>query len=146
MFMAMPNTIIQSRPRVNINIQHIGLPFFKLKALFTEQRSRSLKTDLIPDENPPKMYRTPDGIEWQFIQTFADYDEMNTFREENQCRSRYDGEKWCRIRFVCKRTSSHNCKFMLLAMKTTKQEYHFYKHGEHNHNDNNEDELAQRSK
>jgi hypothetical protein len=95
----------------------------------------------MPPENPPKIYRTPDNIEWQFLQSFSDFDKMQQFRAENQCKNTWDCEKWGRIRFVCKRKRSHNCKFVLLAMKTTNQGFHVYKHGEHKH-----DKLAQRSK
>jgi hypothetical protein len=41
-------------------------------------------------------------------------------------------KKCCRLRFYCKRRYyTNNCQFMLLAMKTSSNAYHVYKHGEH---------------
>jgi hypothetical protein len=119
---------------------HIGILAILnlIKSLITEKRLAHQKTELMPaDENPPKICRTPDNIEWQFLQTFSDLDKMHKFRLENQCyQTGCDDEigKWCRIRFYCKCRFSHGCKFMLLAVKTTTQEYLVYTHGEHKHN------------
>jgi hypothetical protein len=87
----------------------------------------------MPDANPPLIHVTEDNVEWPFIQTFADYEIMNKFRRKNQCKSE-GNEKQRRIRFHCssRRYSSDNCQFMLLALKTTNNRYHVYKHGEHN--------------
>jgi hypothetical protein len=92
--------------------------------------------ELMPDANPPAIFRTEDNIEWTFFQTIPDYTKMDKFRYKNQCLSRkskvLDEKSW-RIRFACQRKRRHNCEFMLLAMKTAKKGYHVYKHGEHNH-------------
>jgi hypothetical protein len=45
--------------------------------LITEKRSRHFKTDLMPPENPPKIFHTPDNIEWQFLQTFLNCTNFN---------------------------------------------------------------------
>jgi hypothetical protein len=90
--------------------------------------------DLMPEENPSKIYCTPDNIEWTFLQTFSSYDRMQKFRRKNKCQSVKSNAKWCRIRFHCNGQYNENqCKFMLLAMKTTNQGYHIYTHGKHNH-------------
>jgi hypothetical protein len=86
----------------------------------------------MPDANPPKSYRTSDNIEWTFLQTFQDYDQMQKFRQKNKFQSRAGDEKFRRIRYFCIRINKNNCKFMLLAFKTTKERYHVYKHGKHN--------------
>jgi hypothetical protein len=87
----------------------------------------------MPDANPPKIFHTPDNAEWTFLQSFADYDKMQEFRHKNQCKTKTYVDVWLRIRFNCNRRWRHNCKFQLLAMKTTKHGFHVYKHGEHNH-------------
>jgi hypothetical protein len=96
----------------------------------------------MPDENPPKIFRTPDGNEWQFLQTFSDFDQTNKFRHKNQCRSTMDKKDIdsLRIPFYCSRRYYKTinekevckCKFTLMALKTHKGGYHVYKHGEHN--------------
>jgi hypothetical protein len=89
----------------------------------------------MPDANPPMIFRTVDNLEWQFLETFPDYGKMQEFRHKHQSRSETNAnETWCRIRIFCKRKyyKNNNCKFMLLALKTTEQRYHVYKHGEHN--------------
>jgi hypothetical protein len=88
--------------------------------------------DLMPDANPPQSYRTSDNIEWTFLQTFPDYDEMQKFRQTNTFKPSPGDEKYRRIRYLCMRQRTHNCKFMLMALKTTKHRYHVYKHGKHN--------------
>jgi hypothetical protein len=87
--------------------------------------------ELIPDADPPQIYVTADGIEWTFIETFPDYGKVDEFRRKNRCRT--SGAKFWRIRLMCRLKSSHNCKFMMMRMKTTKNGYHVYQHGEHNH-------------
>jgi hypothetical protein len=110
--------------------------FLKMSNQITERRSLIKTTDLMPDANPPTIFHTQDSIEWQYLQTFPNYDKMQTFRSQNKCRSRIYSETWGRIRLFCNRKSTHNCPFMLLALKTTKTRYHVYKHGEHtNHPD-----------
>jgi hypothetical protein len=42
--------------------------------------------ELMPASNPPNILRTPDNIEWAFLQTFADYAQMQEFRLKNKCR------------------------------------------------------------
>jgi hypothetical protein len=88
----------------------------------------------MPDENPPALFRTPDNIEWQFIHTFSDRDKMQKFRRENCCRFITGDKTGLRIRFPCQLKYSDNCQFMLLALRTTKEGYHVYKHGQHQHN------------
>jgi hypothetical protein len=90
----------------------------------------------MPAENPPKIYRTTDNIEWQFLQTFDNYEKMQQFRLQSQCKSSIEHESWWRLRHECNRQFSHNCPFKLLAIKNTKQGYHVYINGEHNHPDN----------
>jgi hypothetical protein len=87
----------------------------------------------MPHENPPNIFVTPDNIEWQFLQTFPDYEKVQQFRHKNQCHSRACDEMRNGIRSFCTRRRSQNCKFVLLAMKTIKQGYHVYKHAEHKH-------------
>jgi hypothetical protein len=84
------------------------------------------------DANPPAIYRTPaDNIEWTFHGTFPDNGKLEKFRYENECRSTHTDKKGVRIRYHCYCRASHGCKFMLVAMKTIKQHYHVYKHGQH---------------
>jgi hypothetical protein len=101
-----------------------------------EKRSRHIRgKELMLDANPPAIYRTADTTEWNFIQTLPDYDQMQEFRQKKQCSSKsssLDKRAW-RIRFYCSRRCYPTCKFMLLALKTTKEGYHVYKHGKHNH-------------
>jgi hypothetical protein len=88
----------------------------------------------MPDANPPAIFRTPENIEWTFLQTVPDYDILQKFRVENRCRDRYKNvEKWGKIRLPCTSKSTHNCPFTLLALKTTTNGYHVYKHGQHTH-------------
>jgi hypothetical protein len=93
----------------------------------------------IPAENPPSTFNSPDNLEWTFLQTFADFDKMDEFRRAHHTRrsKRWFRKSWQKIRLYCDRQRKarrHNCGFMLLAMKTTKKEYHVYKHGQHEHN------------
>ena len=85
------------------------------------------------DENPPAVVGTPDNIQWTFLKTLADYTKMTKCWHENNCTSDARREKSYRIRNYCANKPRRQCKFMLLAMKTTKQGYHVFKHGEHNH-------------
>jgi hypothetical protein len=88
----------------------------------------------MPDANPAKSFCTAENIEWTFLQTFPDYGKLQNLRLKNKCLRKHGLDvKWRRIRYCCHRKNSHNCEFMLLAMKTAKQCYHVYKHGEHNH-------------
>jgi hypothetical protein len=86
------------------------------------------------DKNPPRIFHTADNIEWAFLQTFPDYEKLQKFRLNNHSFASWPGKR-NRIRFYCNsgRGRAQNCKFMLLALKTTKRGYHVYKHGEHNH-------------
>jgi hypothetical protein len=76
-------------------------------------------------------------MEWTFLQTFPDYDKLQEFRHKNKCQlctSKEKDEKALRVRYSCpRRKRMNNCEFMLLARKTTKEGYHVYKYGEHNH-------------
>jgi hypothetical protein len=85
----------------------------------------------LPAENPPEVFCTSDNREWTFLQTFANYDKMQEFRQQNQCKCSGNKKRW-QIRFPCYRRQRQNCGFMLLAKKTTNEEYHVYKYGEHN--------------
>jgi hypothetical protein len=90
----------------------------------------------MPDANPTRIFHTPDNIEWTFLKTFPDYDEMNKFRSKMKSIAPGCGDKnnWLRIRFYCNLRSYYKCKFMLLSLKTTKHRYHVYSNGEqHNH-------------
>jgi hypothetical protein len=88
----------------------------------------------MPDENPPKIFRTTDNLEWHFLQTFPNYGKMQQLRLQNQCKfSTEDAASWYHLRHKCNRLSSHNCPFMLLAIKNINEGYHVYTHGEHNH-------------
>jgi hypothetical protein len=91
-----------------------------------------VETELVPDGNPPSIFRTLDN-EWDFRQTLPDYDTLEKFASENQCTFTPSYEHRSRIRYYCTGRRFGNCKFMLLAMKTTKKRYHVYKNGEHNH-------------
>jgi hypothetical protein len=86
-----------------------------------------VKKERLPDENPKEFYYTPDRIEWKFLQTLPNEEQMKKFCGENHCPYKPQS-----IRFPCNRKLSHNCKFMLLKLKTTQLGYHVYKHGEHN--------------
>jgi hypothetical protein len=87
-------------------------------------------------ENPQKVFCTEDDSEWTFVQTFPDFDQMQEFRRKNQCKTRWDKNAWT-IACHCNRKYTHNCKFILLALKTTKNGYHIYKQGKHKHNNSN---------
>jgi hypothetical protein len=87
------------------------------------------KGEMMPDANPPAVYPM-DDIEWTFQGTFPDNGKLNKFRYEHECNHTTD--RGCtRFRFYCRCRYTNDCNFMLLAMKTTKQRYHVYKHGEH---------------
>jgi hypothetical protein len=113
------------------------LVFFGLYTLIIKIENRALLgrvKQLMPAENPPKTFVTPDNVEWTFLQTFSNYDKFQKLRLKNMCRSRSLNKKMWRFRSTCQRRySTYNCQFMLLTMKNTKQRYHVYKHGEHNH-------------
>jgi hypothetical protein len=80
------------------------------------------------------IFVTPDNAEWTFLQTFPDSENIEKFLRENNCKSwALNNKTWLRKRVSCYRKVSHNCPFMLLAIKTTKKRYHLYKHREHNH-------------
>jgi hypothetical protein len=80
------------------------------------------------------VFRTPDNIEWTFLETLPDYGKMHKFRYEHKCNPRVADEDRLRIRYYCYQRFKHDhCTFMLFAMKTTKKGYHVYKNGEHNH-------------
>jgi hypothetical protein len=84
----------------------------------------------MPVENPPQIYRTPDNTEWTFVQTFADYGQLQKFRRKSHCKISTGRESHRRVRFLCKR---FNCDFQLLALKNTSAGYHVYKTDEHEH-------------
>jgi hypothetical protein len=90
---------------------------------------------LMPDGNPPSIFRTPDNIEWAFFQTLPDYDTFDKFRLKNNCERGGASDRNSRIRCYCMRSHGYKdkCKFMLLAVKTTKRRFHVYSYGEHNH-------------
>jgi hypothetical protein len=98
-------------------------------------------------ENPPAIFLTPDNIEFKFLRTLPDYAKLDKFRHKNHCKKKKALPKYLRFRFSCNycRAYAYNCPFKLLAMKTTKQAYHVYGHGEHKHNNNNHS-AAQKSK
>jgi hypothetical protein len=86
------------------------------------------------DAKAPTKLRTDDNIEWSFFETLTDFDKLDKFREKHQCKVIPAARKCRRIRLLCNRKLHNNqCSFMLLAMQTTKQRFHVYKHGEHNH-------------
>jgi hypothetical protein len=88
----------------------------------------------MPAENPPQIFRTPDNREWKFVQTFADYVQMNKFRRKSRCRLIAGREYNRRIRLPCNcRRSLNSCQFQLLALRTTSEGYHVYTFGEHKH-------------
>jgi hypothetical protein len=87
----------------------------------------------MPAENPPRIFRTADNIEWTFLRTFADFDQMHEFRRKSQCTIIAGRESNQRFRLPCNLKKYRNCQFKLLALKTTKQGYHVYKFGEHSH-------------
>jgi hypothetical protein len=102
------------------------------------KRGIYIKTkELMPDANPQKIFHTPDKMEWTFLQTFSDFNQMDKFRRKmkaniaGRCVNR---DKWLRIRFYCNVRAYYKCKFMLLSLKTTKHRYHVYSNGEqHTH-------------
>jgi hypothetical protein len=88
---------------------------------------------MMPDANPPEIYRTQQDdieIEWTLTGTFPDNKKLEIFRYENECNPTTEREG-PQIRFYCRCRYKHRCKFMLVAIKTTEQRYHVYKHGEH---------------
>jgi hypothetical protein len=87
------------------------------------------------DKNPPRIFRTPDNMEWTFLQTCPDYKKMQQLQFNNRTFALKSDEKRKRIRLYCnrRRERADNCKFMLLALKTNKKTYHVYQHGEHHH-------------
>jgi hypothetical protein len=89
--------------------------------------------ELMPDASPPKLFRTPDNIEWAFLKECSAFDKLEEYRYENQCKYKAGVVTWSRVRFHCNRKFTHNCEFSLLAMKTIKEGYYVYKKGEHNH-------------
>jgi hypothetical protein len=92
---------------------------------------------LMPHEKPPTIFRTTDNIEYKFLQTFSNFDKMEKFRQKNHCQTTKSKKNGSRIRYYCMhRYKMKDCKFTLLAVKTTKKGYHVYKHGEHKHNKN----------
>jgi hypothetical protein len=94
----------------------------------------SKKKELIPDQKPPLIFRTGDNMEWHFLQTFPDFEKMDKFRSINGCQLQVERKKYWRLRLCCGRKYyPKSCKFMLLALKTTKNRYHVYKNAEHNH-------------
>jgi hypothetical protein len=113
------------------------LPNFhlKIKKKILEKRAKCRnEKDLIPDATPPKTFRTVDNIEWKFLKTISDYGKLDKFRHKNRCKTNCCArDSWRRIRYNCNNKLYSKCQFMLLALKTTKQGYHVYKHGKHNH-------------
>jgi hypothetical protein len=110
-------------------------------------KSNEEEKELMPDADPPKIYSTLDNIEWTFIRTFSDHDKMDEFRYVNHCECSSRGKTcWRQVRFPCLRKSSDNCQFMLLAMRSTKQRFHVYKHGQHQHNNHPVPVFKPRSK
>jgi hypothetical protein len=89
---------------------------------------------LMPDVDPPKDFYTDDNIEWTFLRTVSDVVKLNEFRLDNHCKltTSLNGQN-IRIRFYCSARYNKDCKFMLLAMKTTENGYHVYKYDEHEH-------------
>jgi hypothetical protein len=126
MFMPIPSTTTNSCQKVRVIFD-----VFTLKKIIAKRASIRGAKELMSAENPPRIYHTEDNIEWKFVQTFANYDQMNKFRLKNQCIINPGREKHRRLRLPCKR-KRHNCEFKLLAMKTTKKGYHVYQFGEHN--------------
>jgi hypothetical protein len=110
--------------------------------VYTHSQHNHSLMKLMPDTHPPQILKLPDNTEWKFLGTLLDYDKLQKLRIKNHTFATKRNEKSLRIRFYCYRRSSHQCKFMLLALKTTKQGYHVYKRGEHN----NHLSLKQRSK
>src|SRR4051812_34448907 len=89
---------------------------------------------LMPHANPAKIFHTVDNMEWTLLERIPDYEKLNRFRWKNQCKPNGSAKRQ-RIRFPCCREqyAANRCKFVLLAMKTTKHAYHVYTHGKHNH-------------
>jgi hypothetical protein len=59
---------------------------------------------------------------------------MQEFRLKNKCRFIQGREKHLWFRLPCNLSGrSKNCKFQLLALKTTSAGYHVYTFGQHNH-------------
>jgi hypothetical protein len=100
----------------------------------TEKRAVYItEKELMPDANPPAIFRTADNSEWKFLQTVPDYGKLQKFQRNSLSHPTRGDEKSWRIRFYCNRRSSCNCNYMWLAVKNTKKGYHVYKRGKHNH-------------
>jgi hypothetical protein len=112
---------------------HRRLTNSKLKKDITGKWFGNKQEEEMPEENPPPIIRTPDGIEWQFLKTFSDFDQINKFRHKHQCQATKDKKDSLRIRFYCRRRNKDDCKckFTLMTLKTHNGGYHVYKHGEH---------------
>jgi hypothetical protein len=115
--------------------------FLKIKIKhqkFPAQIRKSEMPAAVVHENPPmiSIFDAVDKIEWTFVKTFPNKVEMKMFRVQNQClyksRSSTAKDQW-RRRYACSSQSSHNCRFMFLAIKNIKPGYHVYRHGVHNH-------------
>jgi hypothetical protein len=106
--------------------------FFNLSILEVRLSMSSSKYEMLPDDNPPQIYLM-DDIEWTFLDTLPDFETMREFRREKQCNMGAIDKKRKRMRSNCARKYKDECKFKLLALKTPKNRYHLYKHGEHNH-------------
>jgi hypothetical protein len=111
--------------------------FFYLKIIEKQVLTHWRSNNLMPHANPPKIFVTPDSIEWTFLQTIRDDTKMDKFRHKNNCKIIQQKDKKClrkRFRYFCYRKfSKWKCQFMLLAMKNTNLGYHVYQYGEHNH-------------
>jgi hypothetical protein len=107
----------------------------KRKIIVVRRTLNKNEKGLMLDDSPPSIFHTSDDIEWAFLQTLPDYDTFNKFRLKSNCKHRGDAsEKSTRIRCYCiRRLTQAHCKFMLLGLKTTKQRYHVYSLGEHDH-------------
>jgi hypothetical protein len=135
-YMPILSTTIQFNQRVSNIVAFLKFLYFTLMLKITEKRLLIRGRELMPHKNPPTIFRTPDNMEWTFLETFPDYEKLQKFRHRNKCQlstSQAKNEKALRMRYWCLRKLMNNCKFMLLALKTTKEGYHVYKHGEHNH-------------
>jgi hypothetical protein len=112
------------------------IAFTCLKIIEKRVLSHWRTKDLMPYENPPMIFVSPDNIEWTFLQTIPDDAKLEQFRFKNYCKFIPRDNKCLRKRFryVCHRKfHKEKCKFMLMAMKNTKFGFHVYQHGEHNH-------------
>jgi hypothetical protein len=85
----------------------------------------------MPAVNPPRVFLTPDNIEWTFLRTFANYDQMQKFRRKSYCKSQ-GNKNHQRIRFRCN-CRRLTCEFKLLALKSISDGYHVYTFGCRNH-------------